>query len=576
MKSYRLTLKAANLCRIGIIVENWKDNSFVELANLLSQNKDTIINDWSRRVLGDEEIPSAKKLSRPVFLDEIPQLLNTIAKILRNFNTSIDSTEEAGDAIGMQNSVLEHTISRMAAFYTVKEAVLEFGHLRRAVFEIISCPTMNQNRDALNLIDSGLEKSTLAYIDAVSLEREVHLNKLIVIKNKALEDAASSDKSKIMFIANMSHELRTPLNVILGFSELMNGKMISDKEKAEYSKVVSRNGYDLIKLIDDILDLAKIEIGHFEIHLQFFSITRLFAEIYEIISARIDSSKVSISFETSKHFPVSIETDSKLLKQILLNIIGNAIKFTHEGSINVLAYIKDSELRITVEDSGIGIPTSSQDKIFDSFNQADNSMTRKHGGAGLGLAISRKFAEKLNGRIVLLDRGQEKGAKFLITIPMSLTDWMFKNETKGGYIPKNKSSSFDNAELLDLKILLAEDSPDTLFLMSAWLESHGALVDKAENGLQALNLAYSNSYDVILMDIQMPVMDGYEATKQLRARGYKRPIIAVTAHAMPIDKELSLKAGCDFHMTKPVKEMKLIETIALYAAIPKEIENITL
>ena len=384
---------------------------------------------------------------------------------------------------------------------------------------------------------------------------EAHLN-----MERLAEAAESASHVKSLFLANMSHEIRTPLGAILGFTDLLNDPELTPAERDKYRSIIERNGRQLTQLIDDILDLSKVEAGHLDIENLEISLSALLADIDSILKFRASEKGLTFELVSEPSAPESICTDPVRLRQILLNIVGNAIKFTEHGGVRI--HVSSSgenkrNVKFVVEDTGLGISKENQEKLFEWFTQADSSTTRKFGGTGLGLALSRRLARALGGDIEL-ESSDKVGSRFVITITN-------RNETgecsQIEPAKKNKHAHLKDV-LKGLKILLVEDSADNRMLVESVLGRQGIKVSTAENGREGVEKAMNGDFDLILMDIQMPVLDGIQATTELRARGFAKPIVALTAHAMKEEREKTLGVGCDAHLTKPLVVSKLLNVIA--------------
>ncbi|RYZ51738.1 MAG: response regulator, partial [Proteobacteria bacterium] len=388
-----------------------------------------------------------------------------------------------------------------------------------------------------------------------------------MIKAKEFSEAANASKSA--FIANMSHEIRTPIGVIRGFCELLQDDDISPAERHEYLSRIVRNTKGLTRIIDDILDLAKVEAGKLEVEEIKFSLKDLLNEVVEMFVDLAREKKIGLELANNSSLPEFVHSDPTRLRQILINIIGNAVKFTSKGSVRVLVDIKKDLKRgvkyeIRVIDSGIGLSRDQADRLFQPFVQADGNTNRLYGGTGLGLVISRRLADALGGSIVIEDFGEGAGCTFVI----SFYDGIRSRESgKAERAASNPSLAIQRAAeavkkaLLDLRILVADDSTDNQMLVKRILTKHGASVELANNGEEAIEKGMSAEFDLVLMDLQMPKVDGYEATRSLRAKGFKKPIIALTAHAMLEERIKTKEAGCNAHLTKPINSVELIETI---------------
>ena len=382
---------------------------------------------------------------------------------------------------------------------------------------------------------------------------------------RKVEDA---NKAKTAFLANMSHEIRTPLNAIIGFSEILC-TTTDEKQKTNLVEGVKKNGQQLTRIIDDILDLSKVEAGKLVIDKKRFRLSSIINEIKSVMELRAKEKNISFHVEGVGQLPAHIETDEIRLKQILMNLIGNAIKFTDNGHVKLLISYgqndaKDNFLYFTIEDTGIGITSENQQQLFSPFQQGDNSNTRRYGGTGLGLALSRRLSQQLGGDIVLKESLKGHGSVFEITIncgDLFQADWKERLFELPPEVRQQLPSSPILYNLKGLKALLVEDSVDNQEIFAHFLRSAGATSDIVEDGLVAVQKAKDTDYDFILMDIQIPGVDGKEATRRIRAQGYKKPIIAVTAHALQQEKESCLKAGCNGQITKPVTGDAFIEQI---------------
>ena len=372
--------------------------------------------------------------------------------------------------------------------------------------------------------------------------------------------AEEANQIKSLFLANMSHEIRTPIGAILGFIELLREPDIGDKEKRQYLDIISRTGEALVTIINDILDISKVEAGKLEISAEAFSLKQLLKDLHLLLKLRSDDKGIHLNFIAKDAVPEFIRTDPLRLRQILLNIIGNAIKFTRVGSVDVTYWVTDHYLHFAVKDSGPGIPPEVQNRLFTPFTQGDLSIRKAHGGTGLGLTLSRKLARLLNGDVRLEESRVGFGSTFLVRVAIEPATASNK--------PAQARPNTENP-LHGLRILLVEDAPENQILVSHLLTRSGATVQIAQNGQEALDRIAQDSFEVILMDMQMPILDGYSATVKLRTQGYTKPIIALTAHAMKDDINRCYEAGCNDVLTKPVKRHTLVESILQNTRISK-------
>ncbi len=408
-------------------------------------------------------------------------------------------------------------------------------------------------------------------------------NKALMQSNEAAE-AASRAKSE--FLANMSHEIRTPLTAILGFSDVLLGN-VKDAENLSSANTIKRNGKHLLGLINDILDLSKIEAGKLRIEHITCSPGKVVADVASLMRVPARAKGLPLEVEYVGKIPETILCDPIRLRQILINMLGNAIKFTETGNVRLVVRLvqdtgKPPYLRFDVIDTGIGMTQEQASKLFQPFTQADSSTARKFGGTGLGLTISKRLAEMLGGNITV-SRQPGKGSTFSVTVETGpLDDVPMLNDVAQAVAQNRRKAktTVATAVKLDCRILLAEDGPDNQRLISFILEKAGAEVTLAENGLIAHDKALAaraagEPFDIILMDMQMPDMDGYEATRRLRHEGYTGPIIALTANAMAGDDHKCREAGCDDYLSKPIDRNEFLLRLAQYAKKQKQKEAVT-
>ena len=390
---------------------------------------------------------------------------------------------------------------------------------------------------------------------------------------QAQRKAEQANKAKSVFLTNMSHEIRTPMTAILGFTEVLLDDA-TNPENIEAAETIKRNGDHLLELINDIRDLSKIEARMTELERIPCSPRDIVSDVISLLSARAGAKGVALVPTLVGSIPERIKTDPTRLRQILINLVGNAVKFTDNGSVRLeTRHLDDGEggprLQFDVVDTGAGMSEDQVAKLFQPFTQADATTTRRFGGTGLGLTISKKFAEMLGGDVVLVETQEQVGSTFRATVACKGLRSAGPSEDAS---KQNQEVRHDAAptDLHGLRILLAEDGFDNQRLISLVLRKAGAEVETQENGKLAVDAAFAarasgRRFDVILMDIQMPVMDGYEATGTLREQGYKGPIIALTANAMAGDREKCIAAGCDDYTTKPINREALIALIAQWA-----------
>ena len=394
---------------------------------------------------------------------------------------------------------------------------------------------------------------------------------------EARATAESANLAKSEFLANMSHEIRTPMTAILGFADILLAN-VRDGENVKAAKTIKRNGEYLLEIVNDILDLSKIEAGKLAIESLECSPEQIMADVAQLMRVRCDAKHLELVVEYHGDIPRTIRSDPTRLRQILLNLVGNAIKFTDQGKIRLKVRLVHggggTALRFDVVDRGIGLTSEQVSRLFQPFSQADTSTARKSGGTGLGLTISKRLVETLGGSIWVRSR-PGAGSTFSFTIATGPLDGV-PMVSHGREVAASESVVMPKPSQieLDCSVLLAEDSPDNQELVAFVLRKSGARVTVVDHGDAAVEvalaaLAQGTPFDVILMDMQMPVLDGYAATRELRSRGYRRPIVALTAHAMRDELERSLAAGCDAYLTKPI-DSRLAEVVARYVRRARE------
>ena len=365
--------------------------------------------------------------------------------------------------------------------------------------------------------------------------------------------AESANEAKSAFLANMSHEIRTPLSVIMGFTSLLNQSGLEASDIAEFAAIIDRNSSSLTRIVDDILDLSKVEAGKMIIELIPFSPCELLADLTSLMGSRAREKGIEFRAQDDG-LPGQLLGDPNRLRQILMNAVGNAIKFTEKGQVNLQTRLHNGMLEFRIDDTGVGISEKERTSLFHAFGQADSSTSRKFGGTGLGLVLTRGLCETMGGSYTLLKSGVGEGSSFLARVPI---------ET----IPETVAPLDSNPllSLAGLKILVVDDSPDNQAFHKIILTRAGAQVTTADNGQDCLDRAEKQAFSVILMDLQMPNLDGHEATASLRGRGYTGPIIALTAHAMAEEKERCQAAGFTDYLSKPVDVKTLLQRIVAYA-----------
>jgi len=384
----------------------------------------------------------------------------------------------------------------------------------------------------------------------------------------AKEVAEDSTKVKSEFLANMSHEIRTPMNGIIGITNLAKRNEMSESLKI-YLEKIDQSAKSLLRIIDDILDFSKIEAGRLEIEEVEFNVNTVLNDIRNITAFSISQKSIEFTGKVSDEIEFDLIGDPLRLSQILLNITSNAIKFTNDGTVTISVEVVEIrgdkvELKFSVKDTGIGMSEKQAAQIFDPFGQADTSTTRKYGGTGLGLAICKTLVELMGGRI-WVESKQNKGTTFYFTVVFGITEAKEESETE----QSGDTEYLVPDELKGAHILLVEDNDINMLIASELLGNAGFKTSSAVNGAIAVDMVEKNHYDLVLMDIHMPEMDGLKATSIIRSKEKSRrlPIIAMTANAMKGDRENSLNAGMDDHITKPLMPRIVIETVCNWLTV---------
>jgi PAS domain S-box-containing protein len=405
--------------------------------------------------------------------------------------------------------------------------------------------------------------------DDLAVVEELARRAAIAIDNARLyEQAERANRAKSDFLANMSHEIRTPMTAVLGYAEVLAAR-VQDSICREKIEIIKRNGNFLLEIINDILDLSKIEAGRIEPEFEQFELAELIGDVLSLMQLRARDSHLELKLDYQTSVPETVISDPIRLRQILINLVGNAIKFTEEGKVTLAVRYNDQQgqLEFDVVDTGIGISPELQQELFKPFSQSDTSRSRKYGGTGLGLAISLRLAEMLGGSIRVQSR-PGKGSTFTLNIDAGPVA-----DTPRFVVPSPRAAADQKRHLptrqLDCRVLVVDDRKDIRLLAEHFVTQAGGVVVTACDGIEAIAAVneaqkVETPFDLVLMDMQMPNLDGRETTALLRSAGFRQPIIAITADAMQGDREKTLMAGCDEYLSKPIDRTELIQLIARY------------
>ncbi|MEO8271972.1 MAG: ATP-binding protein, partial [Aureliella sp.] len=413
---------------------------------------------------------------------------------------------------------------------------------------------------------AGTSKPEVMAVSAIV--QDITARKLQEERLRESEQAAlAANQSKSEFLANMSHEIRTPMAAILGYADVLLGHL-KDPDNRNCVIVMKRNGRFLLELINDILDLSRIEAGKMDIEFEPCDLVQLVSDIDSLMFVRAGEKQLDLRAEFLTPVPLTIKTDPIRLRQVLINLVGNAIKFTEKGSVILKVGMIEGQLQFGVSDTGIGMTQEQQDRLFKPFSQGDPSVTRQFGGSGLGLAISRRLTEMLGGQITVQSE-EGKGSTFLVTLPTGSIDGVNLVQPKIQHKPASEETAA-SPQSLHCRVLIVDDRRDVRHISQHFLEKAGASVVTGEDGRQGIDLALAardsgQPFDVIVMDMQMPNVDGMQATAELRSAGIASPIIALTADAMKGDREKCLNGGCDDYLSKPIDHLALVNMVGRYA-----------
>ena len=427
----------------------------------------------------------------------------------------------------------------------------KFGTVNFSNRAPIDKPFTEMDKDLVNLIGSWI---------SVMMERQLEAEEL----KKARDAAERANQAKSAFLANMSHEIRTPLTSIIGFTDAILDNEQSLEEREHALQIIKRSSDHLLQLINDVLDFSKIEAGELDVVREDINVHDLLNDVESIVGGQARQKGLEYLTKYDLPLPRTIANDSLRLKQILLNLCNNAIKFTSAGTVSLTAHYDDQKnvIKFIVRDTGIGMTTEQANQVFSPFKQADNSISRKYGGTGLGLSLSKRLAELLGGDLVV-DSLPGKGSTFIFALTVEKPEQL-EFITDSDTISNKQAFDRSSIPLLQGQVLLAEDSEINQYLFRMHLEKMGVTVTTANNGEQAIQHAKAKQYDLVYMDMMMPVLSGVEAIRQLRQSGHNIPIVMLTANATLEDRNLCKQVGSDDFLTKPVDFQKLYEVTARF------------
>lgn len=547
-------------------------NHNADLSALLIRRKEVLLETWINNIL---ELPGNRTLTLMTEAALRRQAESLLESLLAAFGSDGDEEIHTPAYRPALRMLKEISASRAKQGFTPTETAVFVFSLKDAALPILQ-DAFNSDRDRLIneviRLNALIDKLGLVTFETYAETRE----KVITEQTRAMvELAENANRAKSRFLASMSHEIRTPIHAITGMGELLAESDLAP-ENRQYVDVINRAGEGLLALVNDILDLSKIEAGQFELDLRPMRLRDVIENAAAILSHRARDKELSLTWKVDDGVPEFILGDPARLRQVLLNLIGNAIKFTPSGEIRVEAASDGNRLRVSVADSGMGIPEVQREIIFEPFVQSDSGVQGSHGGTGLGLAICRQLMAMMEGRIHL-ESAMGRGSVFTIEWPLEPVSEAAPGAKDLSQIAGTLDGG-DDPIRQPLNLLLAEDTPENRMIIKAFLKKMPWQIDMARDGAEAFLKFTTGAYDLVLMDVEMPVMDGYAATRSIRSwekeHGRLRtPILALTAHAMREYREKTLEAGCDGHLIKPIGKEGLLQAIRLTMAQKRQPTN---
>ncbi|CAN5424333.1 hypothetical protein BH10BDE1_BH10BDE1_04450 [soil metagenome] len=523
-----------------------------EAAIFLKQEQPAILLKWESE--SRKRVPAAREQTRVALRDSLPKFLDQLVETL-------DADDPKSESTANSDVAREHAEERAEQpDYSLDEVIFEYHILRSVLMEHLDSDqriSFEASQIVHDFIDRGISKAAIRYTQIESDRKSVQ-SKFV---DEARVEAERGSHAKSAFLANMSHEIRTPLGSVMGFAGLLKEDGLTKNQVFDYATIIERSSQHLLRIIDDILDLTKVESGKMVIEKIEFSLVELLADFSSMAAMKARENGTDFLFNSQSAVPEFVTSDPTRLRQILSNVVGNAIKFTDNGHVELSVSFSGHILNLKVTDTGRGISDDQRKHLFLAFSQADSSTTRKYGGTGLGLVITKKLCQALGGDFLLLDSEIGKGSTFeaSLTVGVPVDVKLVPLATAKAVV----SESASQKDLRGLEVLLVEDSPDNQFLVQQMLSKSGARLTMANDGAAGVAAALAHRFDVILMDIQMPIMDGHEAVRTLRSKGYSAPIVALTAHAMKEERERAVQSGFSHFLTKPINRKNLLDLLGL-------------